>query len=799
MAKKKQEKEIVDNTQYIDRDVVEDIEKSFIDYSMSVLTDRAIPSVVDGCKPIHRRILYDMNYTGAHPDKPYKKVTRLVGSIMGRLHAHGSDSIEDALVRFGQDWNIRYPLVEIHGNAGSIDGDPHAAGRYIEGRLTPLALEMTRDINKDVVDFVPNFDGEEVEPVVLPARIPNLLLNGSSGIAVGFTTSIPPHNLSNVVDACVYMIDSGKKYNLDELIKIIKGPDFPTGGLILGYDGINDMYRTGAGKIVMRAKCSIETGSRGKSHIVITEIPYGVNKAKLVEKIADLIKEKKIVGVSELRDESSREGMRIFIEVKKDSDPEKILNRLYKLSDLQCNFSSFVLVLSKGVPKTMKLDEILLEYLEAQQEVIRRRTEYDLKKAQERAHILEGLLIAMDNLDEVIHIIRTSTNDAKERLMKKLKLSEVQAQAILDMRLARLQKLEVEKLKKELAQLLKDIKKFEGILKSPKKQMNIVKTELLEIKEKYGDARRTKIVKNESGEIEVEDLVEEKDCYVTISGKGFINKISDDKAARLQPGTLVSDGTDIITECIKAKTTGHMLCFTDTGKLYRKPVYKLPDLRSDQGTPAKEVFDTLLSEKIVGICYTDAYDKKESVLMVSSDAQIKRVAMNELVSDRKSLVYAKLRDKAYITKVWKDVGNDIMLISSDRMAIRFSPSNIRAMGRNAVGVNAMNISADAEIRSVLEVRDESEVVILSQNGYLKRFTIDDIKKQARSGKGLLLCDNVKANVFGEVKQGCLSAGNNVFADNGKILTKLDAKFLPKDTRTGIGKQKLTNNETLISF
>lgn len=1003
MARKKQEKEYIDNSKIINRSMVDDMEKSYIDYAMNVLCDRSVPDVRDGCKPIHRRILWAMYNLHNTPDKPHKKSARIVGETMGKYHPHGdcydadtkiylldgtiktikeltdigkeqwilavdektnkvvpakahsfrigqyatkiytirlsngyelkvtgnhpfrltngtwvkaenlqinqvidfihlnvgsdgylsissphkeqgyeklhclvsdccgingevihhrdgnrfnvkyfdkdsfvifrndklpiisdiivseydsavpmydftvddyhnmfipanddnsmlivghNSSIYGAAVRMAQDFSLRYPLVDGHGNFGSVDGDHAASSRYTEIRMSEFALEMVKDINKDIVNFVPNFDGEEIEPVALPSRVPNLLLNGANGIAVGFTTNIPPHNLSDTVDALIYMIDSGKKYNIDELIKVIKGPDFPTGGQILGAQGINDIYKTGQGKIVMRAKCSIEKGERGKSHILIHEIPYGVNKAKLVEKIAELVKDKKISGISEIRDESSREGFRIFVEVKKDVNPELILNQLYQLSDLQCNFSAIILVLSKGVPKVMTLDNILLEYLEFQRDVIRRRTEFDLNKAQERLHLVEGFLIALDNIDEVIKIIRNSTNNAKERLIKKFKFTEIQAQAILDMRLARLQKLEVDKLKKEHADLVKFITKCEKILKSPKQQMNIVKKELLEIKEKYGDKRRTKIVKGQTGEIEVSQVVESCDCYVYITGKGFINRVSMDKYDRIKKSVNLSD-KDFIKEFIKVNTQGTLLCFTDKGTVYRTAVHQIDESKSEQGFNMRDVFGVMLSENIVGVCYTEDYSPKENIIVVSSDGQIKKVAMSELVSDRKSFMYTKLKGDALVVKVISDGDFDILLSTRNCKTIRFSPSNIRPMGRNAVGVNAITLSDD-EVVSVLKLSHDVNIGVFSSNGYIKMFNTKEIKKQARGGKGLLLCDTSKFKMFGDVVSAFLGDTDSIFVINDEVMSVIPMDSIGVTTRTDIGKKVLVGIESVFS-
>lgn len=502
------------------------MKNSYIDYAMSVIVGRALPDVRDGMKPVHRRILYGMSQLGVTPDKPYKKSARIVGEVMGKYHPHGDSSIYDAMVRMAQDFSMRYPLVDGHGNFGSIDGDGAAAQRYTEARMSPFSLQMLRDIDKDTVDFIPNFDGEEKEPVVLPSRYPNLLVNGSNGIAVGMATSIPPHNLGEVIDATVKIIDN-PEVSIDELMKIVKGPDFPTGAQILGKSGIRDAYRTGQGKIKVRAICEIEETNRGKSQIIVSEIPYAVNKARLIEKIAELIKLKKIDGISDIRDESSREGMRIVIELKRDANPQITLNQLYKHTQLQDNFSCIMIALVDGQPKLLNLYQILDEYIKFQKEVVTRRTQFDLAKAEARAHILEGLRIALDNIDEIIKIIRSAYNDAKEKLMDRFGLSEIQAQAILDMRLARLQGLEREKIEKEYEELMDRIAYYKAVLSDEGMLMGVIKAELLEIKDKWNDKRRTRLAPDAS-EFEDEDLIEEEQVAVTLTHLGYIKRVPAD-------------------------------------------------------------------------------------------------------------------------------------------------------------------------------------------------------------------------------------------------------------------------------
>ena len=514
---------LLEDSKIITHEMSEEMKTSYIDYAMSVIVGRALPDVRDGLKPVNRRILYGLSALGITPDKPHKKSARIVGEVMGKYHPHGDSSIYDAMVKMAQVFSTRYPLVDGHGNFGSVDGDGAAASRYTEARMSPFSLQMVRDIGKETVDFADNYDGEEQEPVVLPSRVPNLLINGSNGIAVGMATSIPPHNLGETIDACVKMIDDDE-CTVDDLIKIIKAPDFPTGAQIIGKEGAREAYRTGTGKVLVRSECEIEEGSRGRTRIVVSSIPYQVNKARLIESMAALVKDKKVEGISNIQDESARGNLRIVIDLKKDVNPNVILNRLYKHTQLQTSYSMIMLALVNGEPKILNLYQILDEYLKHQKEVVTRRTRFDLRKAEERAHILEGYVIALDNIDEVIKVIRSAYNDAKEKLMIRFSLSEAQAQAILDMRLARLQGLEREKIEEELAELRKRIAYFKELLADEKKLMGVIKDELLEIKKKYGDKRRTKLV-NGDGELDEEALIDEEDVAITLTHMGYIKRV----------------------------------------------------------------------------------------------------------------------------------------------------------------------------------------------------------------------------------------------------------------------------------
>ena len=563
---------LLEDQKMLQHEIHDEMKQSYIDYAMSVIVSRALPDVRDGLKPVHRRILYGMSELGVTPDKPHKKSARIVGEVMGKYHPHGDSSIYDAMVRLAQPWNIRHALVDGHGNFGSVDGDGAAAMRYTEARMTPLALQMLRDIEKETVDFIPNFDGEEKEPVVLPSRFPNLLVNGSNGIAVGMATSIPPHNLVETIDAAIKIIDE-PDCTIDDLTNIVKGPDFPTGAVIMGKNAAKEAYRTGQGKVIVRAVSEIEETSRGRQQIIVTEIPYQVNKARLIEKMADMVKEKRLEGISEIRDESNRKGMRIVIELKKDANANIILNRLYKHTQMQETISMIMLAIVNGKPRILNLREILDEYLKHQKEVVTRRTIYDKKKAEARAHILEGYRIALDNIDEIIHIIRNSYNDAKEKLMERFGLSEIQAQAILDMQLRRLQGLEKEKIENEYQELLKKIAYYNELLADEHKLMGVVKDELTEIKEKWGDKRRTKIKRAES-EIDEEDLIEEENVCITLTHLGYIKRVPVDTYKSQKRGGkgvtgLTTRENDFVKNMIMTSTHDYLMFFTNTGKAHK--------------------------------------------------------------------------------------------------------------------------------------------------------------------------------------------------------------------------------------
>ncbi|MCI7327364.1 MAG: DNA gyrase subunit A [Clostridiales bacterium] len=730
------------------------MKNSYIDYAMSVIVGRALPDVRDGMKPVHRRILYGMSQLGVTPDKPYKKSARIVGEVMGKYHPHGDSSIYDAMVRMAQDFSMRYPLVDGHGNFGSIDGDGAAAQRYTEARMSPFSLQMLRDIDKDTVDFIPNFDGEEKEPVVLPSRYPNLLVNGSNGIAVGMATSIPPHNLGEVIDATVKIIDN-PEVSIDELMKIVKGPDFPTGAQILGKSGIRDAYRTGQGKIKVRAICEIEETNRGKSQIIVSEIPYAVNKARLIEKIAELIKLKKIDGISDIRDESSREGMRIVIELKRDANPQITLNQLYKHTQLQDNFSCIMIALVDGQPKLLNLYQILDEYIKFQKEVVTRRTQFDLAKAEARAHILEGLRIALDNIDEIIKIIRSAYNDAKEKLMERFGLSEIQAQAILDMRLARLQGLEREKIEKEYEELMDRIAYYKAVLSDEGMLMGVIKAELLEIKDKWNDKRRTRLAPDAS-EFEDEDLIEEEQVAVTLTHLGYIKRVpADTYKAQRRGGKgimgITTRDNDFVKDLIMTSTHDQLMFFTNTGKAHRMKAFQIPEAsRTAKGTPAVNFLSLMQRERITSIIPVKNFEEEKYLVAVTKFGTIKKTAISEYNTNRSSGIIAiKLKDGDQLIDIKQTTGKDnIIIVTRKGKCICFSEDDVRPMGRIAGGVRAIKLEKDDEVVSMSLVQPGQELLVVTENGYGKRTPVKEYKIQVRGGKGLLTYDKSKFSKTG---------------------------------------------------
>ena len=725
-------------------DIKSEMKKCYIDYAMSVIVGRALPDVRDGLKPVHRRILYSMQELGLYPEKGYRKCARIVGDVLGKYHPHGDSSVYDALVRMAQDFSMRYMLVDGHGNFGSVDGDGAAAMRYTESKMNKIAVEMLRDINKNTVDFMPNFDGEEQEPVVLPSRYPNLLVNGSSGIAVGMATNIPPHNLGEIIDGTIMLMDDPDVTVLDLMTKI-KGPDFPTGATIMGKAGIRAAYETGRGKIVVRANAEIEE-ENGRYKIIVTEIPYQVNKAKLIENIADLVKDKKITGISDLRDESDRDGMRIVIELKRDANANIVLNLLYKHTKLQDTFGVIMLALVDNQPKVLNLKQILENYVEFQKEVITRRTVFDLNKAEARAHILEGLKIALDNIDEVISIIRNSKTSeiAKNMLIERFDLSEKQCQAILEMRLRRLTGLERDKIEDEYNELMKQIEYLQSILASEEKLISVIKDELIEIKTKYSDERRSKIEKI-LNEIDIEDLIQEEDVVITLTNSGYVKRISADTYSAQRRGgkgiqAMATKEDDFVENVMITSTHSDVLFFTNKGRVYKLRAYEIPDAgRQAKGTNLINLIAIESDEKIQTVL-TVTDDKKEGFLfMGTKQGIVKKTQISEFKNLRKNgLIAISLKDGDELLKVKNTYGDaNIMVVTQNGYAVKFNEKNVRSMGRTASGVKAINLKDD-DIAVCMDIAvDGEELLVISENGYGKRTPITAYKLQNRGGVGLI--------------------------------------------------------------
>ncbi len=800
---------LIEDTKLIQSEIHDEMKDSYIDYAMSVIVGRALPDVRDGLKPVHRRILFGMNGLGVTPDKPHKKSARIVGEVMGKYHPHGDSSIYDAMVRLAQDFSTRYMLVDGHGNFGSVDGDGAAAMRYTEARMTPLALQMLRDIDKDTVDFMPNFDEEELEPTVLPSRYPNLLVNGSNGIAVGMATSIPPHNLGEVIDATVRLIDDPES-TVEELIKNIKGPDFPTGATILGKTGAKEAYRTGRGRVLVRATCEIEEAAKGRQQIVVSEIPYQVNKALLQERIAELVKDKKIEGISTIRDESNRNGMRIVIELKRDANAQVTLNRLYKHTQLQESFSMIMLAIVDGVPKVLNLKEILVEYLKHQKAVVTRRTQYDLSKAEARAHILEGLRIALDNIDEIIKIIRASYNDAKENLMMRFGLSEIQAQAILDMRLARLQGLEREKIENEYADLQKMIAYYRRLLEDEKLLMGVIKDELTEIRKKYSDPRRTKIVADVS-EIDEEDLIEEQKVAITLTYLGYIKRVSVDTYKTQKRGGkgimgVTTRENDFVKSLIMTSTHDFLMFFTNTGKAHRIKAYEIPEAtRTAKGTPAVNFLNLMQRERITAIIPVKEFVEDEYLIGVTKQGTIKKTPLSQFDTNRKTgLIAINLKDGDELIGISQTTGkNNVIIVTKHGKCICFSEQDVRPMGRISGGVRAIKLEKDDEVVSMELVEPGQELMVVTKNGYGKRTPVEDYKIQVRGGKGLLTYDKAKFKKTGELIGAMVVGGEDdvLLINSDGIIIRINAGDVSKLGRAtqGVKIMKVAADANIIAL
>ncbi len=734
------------NEKVVPVDIEDEMKGSYIDYAMSVIVSRALPDVRDGLKPVHRRVLYGMQDLGLAAGKPYKKSARIVGEVLGKYHPHGDSAVYDTMVRMAQDFSMRYMLVDGQGNFGSVDGDSPAAMRYTEARLTRYAEEMLRDLEKNTVNFAPNFDDTLQEPTVLPAMAPNLLMNGTSGIAVGMATNIPPHNLNDVVDACLAYIENSEITD-DKLIKIIKAPDFPTGGIIYGYEGVRNAYKTGRGKIIIRAKANIETGKNERQSIVVTEIPFQVNKSSLIEKIAELVSDKKIEDISDVRDESDRDGLRIVIELKRDANAEVVLNNLFKFTQMQTTFGVIMLALVDGRPKVLTLKQILEEFVKHRNDVVVRRSKFELDEAERRAHILEGYIIALDNIDEVIKLIKKSkdTETAKVGLMKRFKLSEIQAKAILDMRLQRLTGLERKKIEEEYRDLIKLIEKLKSILANKKLQLQIIKEELRELKDKYGDERRTEII-YDFEEFKIEDMIAEEDVVITISHNGFIKRFPVSGYRRQSRGGKGVSGAatredDFLEHMFIASTHNYILFFTDKGRCYWLKVFEIPEAsRLARGKSITNLIQKQSDENVAAFLNVENFDEKLFAVMVTERGQIKKTSLVEFSNPRKNGIAAiTLKKGDVVTDVKLTNGSqDILIGTHNGLAIRFIEKEARQMGRTAAGVRAVRLGkGDKVIGAVAVKRTKTTILVATQNGYGKRSDLDEYRISHRGGKGVI--------------------------------------------------------------
>lgn len=725
-------------------DLESEMKRSFISYAMAVIINRALPDVRDGLKPVHRRILYSMGEQGYTADKPTHKSARIVGDVMGKYHPHGDSSVYDAMVRLAQDFNTRYPLVDGQGNFGSMDGDSAAAMRYTEARLSKLSTEMLADIDKNTVDFMPNFDETLMQPTVLPARFPNLLVNGSGGIAVGMATNIPPHNLGEVIDAYVAMMDN-PEITVEELMNYIPAPDFPTGGQIMGVSGVRQAYRTGRGRLVIRSKVDIEAMPNGKNRLIVREIPYQVNKARMVERIAETIHDKRIEGITDLRDESNRNGIRVVIELKKDVSPEVVLNQLYKHTPMQDTFGVIMLALVNGEPKVLNLREMLWYYLKHQEEVVTRRTQYDLDKAKERLHILEGLMIAIDNIDEIVDIIKKATSpaEAKFRLCERFALSEKQAQAILDMRLGRLTGLERDKLAEEFKQLTEQVEYYESILADESKLLGILKEEILEVRRKYADERRT-VISMEADDIDLEDIIQEEDMVVTLTHQGYIKRIAMDTYKSQNRGGkgILGQTTkeeDFVEHIFATSTHNEIMYFTNTGRAFRSKCYRIPEAgRQAKGTAIINLLPLRADEKITALFPIYAAEKNKYLVLATRLGIIKKTPLEDYDNIRKTGIIAQnLNDGDELIRVMLSDGNDQFLVATRKgKCIRFHEDDVRAMGRTATGVRSIMLSDDDEVIDVNKIKEGRHVLTVTEKGIGKRTPENEYRLQNRGGKGV---------------------------------------------------------------
>ena len=796
------------NNNIVPVDIKDEMQNSYIDYAMSVIVSRALPDVRDGLKPVHRRILYAMNQLGLSPDKPYRKAARIVGDVLGKYHPHGDSAVYNAMVRLAQDFSIRYLLVDGHGNMGSVDGDPPAAMRYTEARLSRISLEMLNGINEDTVDFIPNFDETLKEPTVLPSRFPNLLVNGSQGIAVGMATNMPPHNLGEVIDGIIAVIDN-PEMSIEEIMEYIKGPDFPTGGLIMGTKGIKNAYTTGRGKVIMRGRTEIEQ-VKSRSRIIITELPYMVNKAKLVKDIANLVKQKKVEGISDLRDESDRSGMRVVIELKKDANPNLILTKLYTHTQLQDTFGVIMLALVNGIPKVLNLKGLITEYIDFQKDVVTRKTRYQLNKAQERAHILEGLRIALDHIDEVINLIRSSSTvpEARIGLIDRFGLSEKQAQAILDMKLHRLTGLERKKIDEEYESLMKDIAGYNEILGNNEVLLKVIKDDLIRIKGKYNDERKTEIVP-QYAEIELEDLIKEEDVVVTITHFGYTKRlpITTYRSQKRGGKGLIGITTreeDFVENILITSTHDNLLFFTDFGNVYRLRSFEIPEeSRQAKGMALVNLLQLKGGEKVNAILPVKDFDEDLCVIFVTKNGLIKKTILNEYANVRKSGIRAlslEEDDKLISARLIKK-DEEVIIGTKNGMCIRFSEKDVRASGRTAKGVIAIDLSDRDEIIGMDNIDGSGYVLTVTDRGFGKRTKASEYRSQARNGKGIKAYNMTGKNGRAITIKMVESKDDLMITTMSGNIIRLEVKDIPKLHRNSQGVKliKLDGNDEVVSI
>ncbi|MEA4846610.1 MAG: DNA gyrase subunit A [Clostridiaceae bacterium] len=799
-----------ENQKIMPVNIEEEMKTSFIDYAMSVIVQRALPDVRDGLKPVHRRILYAMNDLGITPDKPHRKCAMTVGEVLGKYHPHGDTSVYDAMVRMAQDFSQRYMLIDGHGNFGSVDGDGAAAMRYTEARMSKISVELLKEIDKETVDFVPNYDESIKEPSVLPARFPNLLVNGSNGIAVGMATSIPPHNLGEVIDCTVATIEN-PEIELEEMLKYIKGPDFPTGAVIMGREGIKKAYGTGRGKVTVRAEAEIEEMSGNRQRIIVSEIPYQVNKASMIENIAELVKDKKIEGISDLRDESDRNGMRIVIELKRDANANIILNQLYKHTQMQDTFSIIMLALVNGQPKVMNLKSVIAHYIDHQKDVVTRRTQYDLKKAEARAHILEGLRIALDNIDEIINILRSSKNiaEAKERMMGRFGLSELQAEAIAEMRLKSLTGLERNKIDEEYLSLIKDIEYYRSLLMNEQKLLMVIKDELLDIKKKFNDRRRTKIISASLEEFDEEDFIEEHEVAVTITHFGYIKRLPADTYKSQRRGGrgitgLQTREDDFVENLFITSTHNYILFFTNKGKMYKLKTYEIPEAgRQAKGTALVNLLQLGANEKVNAVIHIKDFNDGKYLIFMTKHGTIKKTELKEYDTSRNTGITAiSLIDSDELIGVKLTRGTtELIAATKNGLSIRFPESDVRSMGRGARGVRGINLNPGDVVIGMDIIEEEADLLVISEKGYGKRTPVAEYRVQTRGGKGIIT-SRITTKTGHVVGMKVVKDNDEIMLINlSGIIIRLNVNEISEMGRStqGVKLMKVPENESVVSI